>query len=265
MNFYVVRTIDHTVYHDTRLFLLIVMLVISGYFLRSRGDHRYLVLIGSGGLFHAILELAYLYMGFRAPQFALTVWGVKLEGVQAALYQGLTQGPVLAMMGLWFADLVAGNGRGRETRDGFVLVCALVLGTSVASGLDSQGQAVTSVRPLFGSHAVGMTLLLFGVSAELTQLQDGGRAVACRFLGGVVLFSALHQLPLYFTGARFFIGEEAIRPGVIGQGLLAAWTLLVDAGVGKVHYFAIPWCLGLAGTKEAGDTGGRSRDHFAAD
>ncbi len=263
MNYYVVRTIDHTMYHESRLFLMMLMMVIAIYFIWSRRDHRYIVIFLSGAIFQTVFELCNLYMGFRAPVYTITVLGAKLRDIHAAVFQGLTQGPVLAVLGLWFTDLVTSHRRRRETREAFVMVCAVVLGTSVVVGFNAQGMPVTSVRPLFGSYAVGMTLMFLGASAELAQLRDSGRRLLGWFFVGLVLYSLLHQMPLYLTGARFFIGDNAAQPNGAWQAGLLLWTHLIDASAGKLHYFAIPMCLGLADREDAGETA-HVREHYVA-
>ncbi|MGH9674712.1 MAG: hypothetical protein ACRD44_16160 [Bryobacteraceae bacterium] len=175
MNYFAVRTFDHAGFHESRLLLMALVLVVSLYFLITRRDYRYIAFCFRGAIFQAITEILYTYMGFRAPTFSLTVFGTKLAVWAAAIFQGVTQGPVFAVIGLWFVDLCVNEPRRRATKEAFLLMCLAVLIASGAVAMMAKGQRVTSVRPLFGAHAVGLTMLFMGASVELGLLKENGR------------------------------------------------------------------------------------------
>jgi len=261
MNYFAVRTFDHTGFHESRLLLLSLVLLVSLYFLLTRRDYRYLALFFSGAFFQAIIEMAYTYMGFRAPTFSLTVFGAKLADYEAAIFQGATQGPVFSIFGLWFVDLCVNEPRRRQTKEAFLLICLAVLITSGAVAMMAKGRAVTSVRPLFGAHAVGLTMICMAVAAELGLLKENGRRLTFIFYCGLVLFSILHFAPMYLMGTRFFMGENAAPPPMAPHIVVGLWAHLVDFAAGKVHFFAVPLALGLAEMKRRRP--GEDEQHFA--
>jgi len=249
MNFFAVRSFDHGGFYETRLVLMVAALLVSLYFLRFQRDPRYVFMFTSGAVFQALLEAIYSYLGFRAVDHSILIFGLKLEDTSKVLIQGLTEGGVLGVMSFWFADLLSDPERRKQTQEAFVLVCAVIVGMSVVVGIQSSGAPVTAARPMFGPYAVVVLLIGMAAGAELGTMREGGKRALLYFGCGLMLYSVLTFAPLNIAGAQF-MGPKGAAGGFSPaqlpfQILLSLWTHVIEDGAGKLHYFAIPFCFGM--------------------
>jgi hypothetical protein len=258
MNYFMVRSIDHAGYYETRLLLMVVGILVAGW-RAVQGDRRYLVLFGSGVFFQALLEELIRLLGLRGPAYRLSVFGVILPPALATLYQGCAEGGILSLMSFWFADLVLSAPK--EDQAGrwlpYVMMCALILALATFVGWYAGGQPITSPRPMFRSSAI-LTLDTMIVSTLLllwlvTGCFGNDNGNGFRWLGwyvvGAVIYSVLTFEPLHLLGARYIavrLPDETYAPAKMpAQAGVMAWAHVVEFAAGKMHYFVVPYLLGL--------------------
>src|SRR5579863_4128577 len=110
MNYYMVRTFDHSGYYETRLIMMVVAFGIAIYALRRKGDSRYLVVLASGVFFQGLMEYILQVTGLRGAGYHFSVFGIQMSGVWANLFQGLAEGAIFSLMAFWFVDLKTSAG-----------------------------------------------------------------------------------------------------------------------------------------------------------
>src|SRR5690348_8187876 len=96
--YFMLRRFDHGGYYETRLIMMLVALGIALYALRRRQDSRYLVMFASGVIFQGLLEFTLQAMGLRGAGYHFSVFGIRMSGVAANLFQGLAEGGIFAVM-----------------------------------------------------------------------------------------------------------------------------------------------------------------------
>ncbi len=255
--YYMVRSIDHAGYYETRIILIVVGLAVAGYAIARWGDYRYLVMFASGVLFQALMEWILQVSGMRGPTYSLSVFGVRLPPYAGMLYQGLAEGGIISLMSFWFADLVDPGPRSRGWLQAFVAVCVLVVALGTIVALLARGAPPSSVRntltPVIWIWA-GVTI---AVSALLVAPwgRAGFRGLALFGLG-CVLYLVLTYEPMQILGARYIgvkTGDGPVQPASLPmQVLIMAWSHVYEVTGGKLHYYAIPFALGLLGPRWAG-------------
>jgi hypothetical protein len=258
MNYYMVRSFDHAGYYETRLLLMVVGLLVAGR-RALQGDRRYLVLFGSGVVFQALLEGLIRLLGLRGPGYRLSVFGVILHPALATLFQGCAEGGILSLMSFWFADLVQGAAAEGQARRWlpYLGVCALIVALATYVGWRAGGQPITSPRPMFVPSAVLTTdttivaniFLLWLVTAGLGNDHGTGFRWLGWYVVGAVIYSVLTFEPLHLLGARYIAvqrPDKTFAPAPMpAQAGVMAWAHVVEFAAGKMHYFVVPYVLGL--------------------
>jgi hypothetical protein len=250
MNYYMIRSFDHAGYYETRLILMIVGLLVAGV-RAARGDRRYLVMFASGVIFQALLELLIMALGLRGKGYRLSVFGLTLSPAVAFVFQGCAEGGILTLMSFWFADLVLGRGAARSRWPAYVATCALIVALGSFVGWYAAGQPISSPRPMFASSGILVNDAIITSSLLLTWLAGGKECF--RYLGywylGAVLYYVFNFEPMHLLGARLIAtrtpeGQYVPAP-LPAQATVMAWAGMVEFAAGKLHYFVVPYVLGL--------------------
>jgi hypothetical protein len=250
MNYYMVRSFDHAGYYETRLVLMVVGLFVAGQ-RAARGDRRYLIMFTSGVVFQALLEGLIMALGLRGTGYRLSVFGVTLAPAVALLFQGCTEGGILTLVSFWFADLILNQGPERPSWPPYLVVCGLIVALASFVGWYASRAAITSPRPMFASSGILVNDTIITTSLVLIWLKGGSDGFHCMgwwFLGALV-YSLLNFEPMHLLGARYIATrtpESQYAPAAMpAQALVMAWAHVVEFSAGKLHYFVIPYILGL--------------------
>jgi hypothetical protein len=247
--YYMTRTFDHAGYYETRMLLALLAVVIATWFLRAKNDRNYWIMLASGVFFQGAMEWGLGLAGLRGPDFSLTVFGLQLRSMAAHLVQGIAEGGILCMMSYWFLDIVRRPSGERSWR-GYLAVCGLIVVLASVVGFFSQGQAISSPRPMAGLSPAALVFNFVLVTALVAAWfkRDGfyylGLWYAGCFVYVVITFSTLH-----IWGARF-ISERAADGTFVAASLgeqfwYMLYSHLLEVAGGKIHYFAFPFALGL--------------------
>jgi hypothetical protein len=244
------RSFDHAGYYETRLVLMVVGLLVAGW-RAARGDYRYLVMFASGVIFQALLEGLISLLGLRGAGYRLSVFGVTLHPAAAFVLQGCAEGGILTLMSFWFADLVLSNEALGPRWLAYVAVCALIFALASFVGWYAGGRPITSPRPMFASSGILVNDTIIATGLVLIWLaggSDGFRCMGWWFLGAVV-YSLLNFEPMHVLGARYIAikspqGQYVAAP-LPAQATVMAWAHVVEFAAGKLHYFVVPYILGL--------------------
>ena len=251
MDYFVLRTFDHAAYYETRVILMVISLAIAGYFFYYKRDRRFLLMFASGVLFQALMEYALQRQGLRGSNYSFSVFGIRLPGVVGPLFQGLTEGGIVSVFAFWFADLRAAKPTVKEWWP-FYGLCALVVGLALAVGFVARGQQPTSVRPMSVSSSILIVAAIIFISLFIAWRKDDLPALA-NFYGGLLLYALLTFETLHLLGARY-IGAPAGNQIVIAtmpmQVVMMLLSHVFEFAGGKLHYFMLPFALGLIRLRE---------------
>jgi hypothetical protein len=248
--YYMLRSFDHAGYYETRSVLMILAIVVAVVFLRKRGDNRYLIMLISGIFWQAAMEYYLQVNGLRGAGYSLSVFGMKLTGIAANVFQGFAEGGILSLMAFWFVDLRANgtSGNRRESRNAYLALCALVVVLACFVGAVAAGRPISSPRPMFST--VGMIRLSVTVFPALLLIawKRAWRELGL-FYVGLLIYVLITFEPMQILGARY-IGERAPDGKFFAAPLAAQFFVMMASNLfevvgGKIHYFAVPLALGL--------------------
>jgi len=248
--YYMTRTFDHAGYYETRLVLAIVAIAVATWFLKKRSDRSYWIMLASGVLFQGAMEWGLGLAGMRGPDYSLTVFGLELRSVAANLLQGIAEGGILCMMSYWFLDIVR-RPRGQRSWRGYLAACGLIVGLASIVGYLARGHQISSPRPMAGLSAAALTFSFVLLATVVITWFKG--ADAFHYLGlwfaGCFVYVVLTFSTLQLWGARFIAERTAdgsfAAVGLGGQFWLMLYSHVFEVVTGKVHYFVIPFALGL--------------------
>jgi hypothetical protein len=250
MNYYMIRSFDHAGYYETRLILMVIGLLVAGV-RAARGDHRYLMMFATGVVFQALLELLIMSLGLRGARYRLSVFGVTMPPAVAFLLQGCAEGGILNLMSFWFADLILSAGADRRRWAAYAAACGLIIGLASFVGWYAAGRPISSPRPMFAPTGILVNDAIITTSLFLIWLgggRDGFRYLGYWYLGAVVYY-ILNFEPMHVLGARLIAtrtAEGQYVPAALGvQAVVMAWAGMVEFAAGKLHYFVVPYVLGL--------------------
>ncbi|MCI0749265.1 MAG: hypothetical protein L0Y32_01805 [Nevskiales bacterium] len=254
MNFFLVRSFDHAGYYEMRLVLTVIVLGVAIYYASRRRDQRYLIAFASGVFFHTALEIILQSVGMRGKGFSLSVFGVTPPQSLAVLLQGMTEGGTLCMMGFWFADLCFVSRGDKAKWRAYLAICALMAVSASVIGYVASGHPITSPRPMFSQTALILSAIAIATMASVLVplLFLKGRA-GLRYLGwwylGVVIYTVLIFEPLHLLGARYIAVQnpegQFVAAAMPTQVLLMLYSHLYEVAGSKIHYFGVPYLLGL--------------------
>jgi hypothetical protein len=248
--YYMTRTFDHAGYFETRMLLAILAIAIATFLWRRRGDQNYWIMLAAGVIFQGAIEWLLDIAGSRGPDYSLSFFTLDLRGFPAFVVQGFAEGGILSMMSYWFLDIVRRPSSERRWR-GYLAMCVLVVVLASVVGLLARGQEITSPRPMFGLSPVALVFdFLFVASFVILWLKgnDGFHYLGLWY-AGCFIYVVLTFSTLQVWGARV-IGERAADGSFVVSSLSEQfWYMLYShlfevAGF-KIHYFAIPFALGL--------------------
>jgi hypothetical protein len=205
----------------------------------------------SGVVFQALLELLIMALGLRGRGYRLSVFGVTLSPAVAFLFQGCAEGGILTLMSFWLADLLLSNRSERPAWTAYLTTCALIALLASFVGWYAGGQPISSPRPMFASSGILVNDAIITSSLLLTWLaggKDGFRHLGYWYLGAVVYY-VLNFEPMHLLGARLIAtrtpeGQYPAAP-LTAQAVVMAWAGMVEFAAGKLHYFMVPYVLGL--------------------
>jgi len=256
MDFFLVRSFDHAGYYETRLILMVIGLSVALYYARRKQDHRYLIMFASGVFFQVLLEVILQALGLRGCGFSLSVFGVTLPQTVAVVFQGLTEGGILSLMSFWFADLCFVSQGDKAKRRAYLVMCALIVTLACLVGYVAAGRPITSPRPMFSPLALILSVVTV-LSVLVPLLVKGGEGL--RYVGwwylGAVVYVVLTFEPMHLLGARYIAVRnpegQFVAAAMPWQALLILYSHLYEVAGSKIHYFAVPYLLGLLKHKGA--------------
>jgi hypothetical protein len=251
MDYFVLRTFDHAAYYETRVILMVISLAIVGYFLYYKRDRRFLLMFASGVLFHALMEYALQQQGLRGANYSFSVFGRRLPGLVGPLFQGLVEGGIVSIFAFWFADLRAARPKSREWWP-FYGLCALVMGLALIVGFVARGQQPTSVRPMSVPPSTFIVAAIIFISLFIAWRKDDLPALA-NFYGGLLLYALLTFETLHILGARYIgapAGNQIVAATMPMQIVMMLLSHVFEFAGGKLHYFMLPFALGLIALRE---------------
>jgi hypothetical protein len=245
--YYMLRSFDHAGYYETRLILMVVALGLAYHALRRKQDSRYLVMLISGVFFQALMEYVLQVTGMRGPGYHFSVFGVSMSGIWANLFQGLAEGAIFSVMAFWFVDLKTSDNPA-ASRTAYRSVFTLIALLSCVVGYLSRGQPVTSPRPMFGMTTLIWFLSTAGPAIVLAAWRHGLHYLGY-FFSGLFIYSVVTFEPLHILGARY-IGQRSpsgafVAAPMLVQILVMLYSHLIEVASQKIHYFAVPFAMGL--------------------
>jgi hypothetical protein len=245
-SYYMLRSFDHAGYYETRLILMFVAMALAFHALRRKQDSRYLVMLISGVFFQALMEYILQVTWMRGPGYHFSVFGVSMSGMGANLFQGFAEGAIFSVMAFWFVDLKTGANPVSPTA--YRSVLALIALLSCVVGYLSRGRPVTSPRPMLGMVTLFWLLSTAGPAIVLATWRRGLRYLGYFYIGlfiySVVTFEPLHILEARYIGQRSPSGTFAAAP-IPAQIVLMLVSHLIEVAAQKMHYFAVPFAMGL--------------------
>jgi hypothetical protein len=252
-NYYMLRSFDHAGYYETRLILMFVAIGLAYHALRRKQDSRYMVMLISGVFFQALMEYILQVTGMRGPGYHFSVFGISMSGIGANLFQGFAEGAIFSVMAFWFVDLKT-SGNPAASRTAYLSVLALIVVLSCVVGYLSRGRPVTSPRPMFGVVTVFWLLSTAGPAIVLASWRRGLRYLGYFYIGlfiySVVTFEPLHILEARYIGQRSPSGAF-VASAMPAQMLIMLCSHLIEVAAQKMHYFAVPFAMGLIRFHEA--------------
>lgn len=251
MEYFMLRSFDHAGYYETRLILMTAGLAVGLYFGARRNDYRYLIIFASGVFFQTVLEYLLQRRGMRGANYSLSVFGTTLSGWVARVYQGCVEGGILSLMAFWFAALKTDEMSTQDRRRrwlAYAAMCALILALASVVGVLARGMPISSPRPMFLTTSILITAGYITVSLLLCWWKGGLRQLGCFYIG-LLVYIVLTFETLHVFGARY-VGVRASDGGMAtasfpAQVLVMFASHLWEVAGGKLHYFAIPFALGL--------------------
>ena len=247
MTWYMLRSFDHAGYYETRLIMLLAAFGVALYALLRKRDARYFVVLISGVFFQGLMEYILQVMGLRGAGYHFSVFGIAMSGVGANLFQGLAEGAIFSLMAFWFVDLKTGGGRAPSWK-AYAAMYALIVALSVVVGVLAAGRPITSPRPMLGTATAWWVAGTAGPALLLGAWKRGLRYVGYFYIG-LFIYSFLTFEPLQILGARYIgvrtpAGGFAPAPFLAQAGMML-YSHLLEVAAQKVHYFAVPFALGL--------------------
>ena len=170
-----------------------------------------------------------------------------MSGVGANLFQGLAEGGDLQPDGILVPGFKDQWQRQCPSWKAFVTVYALIVALSCVVGVLAAGQPITSPRPMFGATTVWWVVGTAGPALLLAAWKRGLRYLGYFFIG-LFIYSFVTFEPLQLLCARYI----AIRTSAgfapapfLAQAGIMLYSHIVEVSAQKMHYFAVPFALGL--------------------
>gem|GEM_PF-1173202 len=255
-----IRTFDHAGYYETRLILLAINLAIACYFIYYKRDQRFLVMFASGAILQTIIEYTLQFGGLRNNFHSISVFGSPMSPFVGPVIQGFTEGSAVAMFALWFADLRSSQA-GMKRWLPLIFVGIIIVVLAFVAGSAAQNRPISSARPMFASRSIFAVTGVIFVSLYISWRKDALSSLA-NYYAGILLFAFLNYEPLHLMGARYIgvlSGSQYAHATMPAQAVVMLLSHLFEAAGGKLHYFIIPFALGLVSLTEREDGARRER------
>lgn len=243
--FFMVRLLDHAGYYETRCLLALLTGAFAAVAWR-RGDRRFAIAFASGVLFQSLLEWTLQANGLRGA-YALSVFGAELSGPAGILLQGAIEGGPLSLFGYWF---VRTTNRVTQALGGEKLYFAGLIGVTLlatVAAILASGAPVSSARPIRFLDPLLIATIIVAIGIAATKGWIGLRQLGAFFIG-VLIYAVATFEPLHVAGVRY-IGEGAANDYRAAswpiQIAIMAASLAIEISASKLHYFAVPFALGL--------------------
>jgi len=260
MDFWMIRTFDHAGYYETRLILLAINLAIACYFIYYKRDQRFLVMFASGAILQTIIEYTMQFGGLRNNFHSISVFGSPMSPFIGPVIQGFTEGSAIAMFAFWFADLRSSQA-GIKRWLPLIVVGVIIVALAFVAGSAAQNHPISSARPMFASRSIFAVTGVIFVSLYIAWRKDALSSLA-NYYAGILLFAFLSYEPLHLMGARYIgvlSGSQYAPAAIPAQIVVMLLSHLFEAAGGKLHYFIIPFALGLVSLSEKPDGARRER------
>lgn len=260
MDYLVLRNFDQAGYYETRLILMVISLAVAAYYYYYKQDHRFLLMFGIGVAMNVLGKFGSV-IGELNNLAPVRFFGLALPAIPSLICQGMFEGGIVSLFAFWYADLRSSAAKSKEWRP-FWGLCAVVLVLGFVVGIVSRGRQVTWSRPVFAPYLVLVVTIIIFFSLMIAWRKDDITSLAS-FFAGLFLFVILNYEPMHLMGARF-IGEPALPQPVASGGAAQILVMLLsnifEAAGGKLHYFMLPYALGLVELRERVQ---RSRERFS--
>lgn len=260
MDYLMLRNFDQAGYYETRLILMVVSLAVASYFVYYKQDRRFLQMFGLGVGLNVLGKFGAVAGELNAVS-PVTIFGLTLSAVPSLVCQGIFEGGIVGLFAFWYADLRSARAKREEWRL-FYGMCGVVLVLSFIVGIVSRGRPVTWSRPIFAPSLVLVITAIIFVSLMIAWRKDDISSLAS-FFAGLLLFVFLNYEPMHLMGARY-IGEpaavEPVAAGAVAQIIVMALSHIFEAAGGKLHYFMLPYALGLISLREREE---QARERFS--
>ncbi|MBK6795442.1 MAG: hypothetical protein IPG76_01205 [Acidobacteria bacterium] len=127
-------------------------------------------------------------------------------------------------------------------------VCVIIVLLAGMVGMMARGMPITSPRPMFGSVALLSNSITIVIAVLLAWWKGGLRYLGLFFIG-LLIYVVLTFEPLHIFGARYIGVRDAsgqfAAAAWLPQVAVMLWSHIFEVAAGKIHYFAIPFALGL--------------------
>lgn len=260
MDFWMLRTFDQSGYYETRLILMAFSLAVAGYFAYYKRDQRFITMFVCGAVLQMVTEYLLQLGGMRGAEYSISVFGMKLPGLIQPIYKGLTEGGSLGIFAFWFADLRSSRAKVKSALP-FIGLCLVVFALAIVSGSISGHGQVTSARQMFSPLSIFAVMAIIFASLWLAWRKDALAGLS-NFYGGLLLFAILNYGVLQMMGSRYIgerVGEQFVAAPASVRGALMVLSMVFETAGGKLHFFMIPFALGLIALKEKEETTKRER------
>jgi hypothetical protein len=172
------------------------------------------------------------------------------------LVQGIFEGGVHGLMGYWFLDAYVN--RGSDQEGGWKLYLgplAIVLVLSFIVGVLNQGQPITSIRPMFKPGPILAMFYVTFITLVIAGLKGGIIfRLICVYFIGTLIYSLVNLEPLHPLGVRYIgyglPGSDVQTMPPVRQMFIMMYSHLWEIAGSRLHYFVIPYVLGLLVYKE---------------
>lgn len=246
MEFFIVRTIDHAVYFETRLVLLFALLGLAIFQQLSRRENRYLVILLSSVVMTALVEYLFMAVGLRGPGYAISLFGHTLPHLLVPPALGLLDGSTYGVMALWFADLRMSRAGAREWL-GYLAFTLLVLGLSVFTGMQTHELPITGARAVFGAFPIAIITTIIFFSLLIAWKREALPFLA-NFYAGLILFSVVNLEPLHLLGSRYVgqsIDLRIVAAPLKWQVIIMPLSHIYESSGGRLHLLTVALAFGL--------------------
>ena len=248
MNYFMLRSIDHAGYYETRIILMLIGIGVALYFAFRKRDYRYLIMFVSGVVFQAWLEYSLRSMAMRGAGYSLSVFGVTLSPMAAIILQGCAEGGILSLMAFWYLALRTDQDSGSDQWRTYLAVCFIIVLLAGIVGWMARGLPITSPRPMLGTQSiirVSITILI----AVLLAWWKGGLRYLGIFYIGLLIYIVLTFETLHIFGARYIgildAAGQFAPASTLPQIAVMFLSHTFEVAGGKIHYFAVPYAIGL--------------------